>query len=48
MITYSVLINNILHGTIKADSRTEAVAKAHEQYKCAGIHLSKVENWVSL
>lgn len=48
MITYSIYINNEFKSTIQADTRQEAVVKAHEQYKCAGIHLSKVENWRTL
>lgn len=44
MITYQLFINNKLQDTIQADSRIEAVAKAQSIYKCAGIHLSKVEN----
>lgn len=45
MITYTVLINQIPHGTIQATSRIEAVRLANAQYHCGGIHLSKVENW---
>lgn len=48
MITYQILINNVFQSTIQANSRIEAVAKTHEQHNCAGIHLSKVENWRAL
>lgn len=45
MITYNLSINNIPHGTIQAVSRIEAVRLANAEWKCGGIHISKVENW---
>ena len=48
MITYQILINNIFQSTIQANSRSEAVNMANDLYTCAGIHISKVENWRTL
>lgn len=48
MITYQILINNIFQSSIQANSRSEAVNMANDLYNCAGIHLSKVENWRTL
>lgn len=45
MITYQILINNIFQSSIQANNRTEAVNMANDLYKCAGTHLSKIENW---
>lgn len=48
MITYQILINNVFHSTIQANNRSEAVNMANDLYNCAGIHVSKVENWRTL
>lgn len=48
MNNYSIYINNILQPSIQSKSRSEAVNMANDLYKCAGIHLSKVENWRTL
>lgn len=49
MITYQILINNIFHSSIQANSRSEAINMVNDLYSnCAGIHLSKVENWRTL
>jgi hypothetical protein len=46
MITYQILINNIFHSSIQANSRSEAVNMANDLYeKCAGIHVSKPSQW---
>lgn len=48
MISYSVFVNNIFQSSIQANSRSEAVNMANDLYNCAGIHVSKVENWRTL
>lgn len=45
MIIYSVYINNTLQSTIQASSRQQAVAMAHSEWKCAGIHVSVPSQW---
>lgn len=45
MTTYQILIHNIFQSSIQANSRSEAVNMANDLYNCAGIHLSKIENW---
>lgn len=48
MITYQILINNIFHSSIQANSRSEAVNMANDLYeKCAGIHVSKPPQWAT-